>query len=388
MTITLFLILVITNLWLAYNKQYSKIITILTLVAILMFMAGAGPEYATENRSLDYINYERRYNNITNVGITYDIQIGYTIIQKIGAFLGLNFFWFRLTVIAICLIILYFFVIKKYTNNVHYFLTFYLMYPMIIDSEQLRNFIAMTIILSAINLLRKKTSIYKILYFLMVILAGTIHTVFLLYLPLIFITQTDNNWFTKLVTACSLGLMGIMFLNGNKIPFADTIIAIMDEERITRYLSSSTSLGFVMPLILTISSIILVYWSKKISDTEKYRLQKLTLMNPDIIINENRLLIENNFVNLVFWINLLSTFFFPFFMITIQFYRMPRNLLILNLVTYSITINKLKKDSLHRIIYIISIVITMFLWLLIDLIITTEADRVLIPFFTNNSFFN
>src|SRR5699024_5319062 len=238
------------------------------------------------------------------------------------------------------------------------------------------------------NLLRKKTSIYKILYFLMVILAGTIHTVYLLYLPLIFITQTDNNLFTKLVTACSLGLMGIMFLNGNKIPFADTIIEIMDEERITRYLSSSTSLGFVMPLILTISSIILVYWSKKISDTEKYRLQKLTLMNPDIIINENRLLIENNFVNLVFWINLLSTFFFPFFMITIQFYRMPRNLLILNLVTYSITINKLKKDSLHRIIYIISIVITMFLWLLIDLIITTEADRVLIPFFPNNSFFN
>lgn len=109
MTIPLFIALVIINLWLAYKKQYSKVITIITLVAILVFMAGAGPDYATENKSMDYVNYERRYNDIDKVGLGYNIQFGYTIIQKIGVLFRLDFFWFRFMVIGICLFALYFF---------------------------------------------------------------------------------------------------------------------------------------------------------------------------------------------------------------------------------------------------------------------------------------
>lgn len=388
MTIPLFIALVVINLWLAYKKQYSKIVTIITLVAILLFMAGAGPGYTTENKSMDYVNYERRYDNIEKVGLGYNIQFGYTIIQKIGALFGLDFFWFRFIVIGICLFALYFFLIKKYTYNANFVLAFYLLYPMIIDSEQLRNFIAMTIVLVSIRLLEKSSTFYRMMYLGVVGIAGTFHTAFLFYLPLVFVTNKKNSRFTKVIAASSLFMMAVMILNNNKLPFADFIIETIDDRRVTRYLSSSTTLGFVMPLVLTISSIVLVLWAKRISDRDMKRYRGNSLLYVQNEVSEARIRYENNFITLIFWINLLSSFFFPFFIITLQFYRLPRNLLLLNIITYAIAINKLKKESLHRIIYLGSIVVSMLLWVFIDLVVTTSADRVLIPFFLQNYFLN
>lgn len=388
MTIPLFIALVIINLWLAYKKQYSKVITIITLVAILVFMAGAGPDYATENKSMDYVNYERRYNDIDKVGLGYNIQFGYTIIQKIGVLFRLDFFWFRFMVIGICLFALYFFLIKKYTHNANFVLAFYLLYPMIIDSEQLRNFVAMTIVLVSIRLLGRSSAIYRVMYLGMVGIAGTFHTAFLFYLPLVFVTNKKNSRFTKAIAASSLFMMAVMILNNNKLPFADFIIETIDDRRVTRYLSSSTTLGFVMPLVLTISSIVLVLWAKRISDRDMKRYRGNSLLYVQNEVSEARIRYENNFITLIFWINLLSSFFFPFFIITLQFYRLPRNLLLLNIITYAIAINKLKKESLHRIIFIGSAVVSMMLWLFIDLVVTTSADRVLIPFFSQNYFLN
>lgn len=388
MTLLLFFGLIGVNLWLAHKKQYSKIVAIVTLIAILLLMAGAGRDYATENRSMDYLNYERRYNNIDNVDLGYNIQFGYTIIQKIGMFLGLDFFWFRFVIIGLCLFALYFFVIKKYTANANYVLAFYLMYPMIIDSEQLRNFVAMTIVLSSVSLLRKQASWYKLMYLGLIGIAGTFHTAFLFYIPLIFLTDRENNRFAKGIAGISILLMGMMFLNNNQVPFAEIIMQAVDDTRFTRYLSSSTNLGFVMPLTLTLSSIILVFWAKKISDSEKNLTNRRLQLNPTIKIDQNKVNFENNFITLVFWINLLSSFFFPLFMITLQFYRLPRNLLLLNIAAYALATNKLSKDSLHRLTFNVMAVGSMALWLFIDLVVTTSADRVLIPFFTNNSFFN
>lgn len=388
MTIPLFISLIGINLWFAYKNHYSKFFAVLTLIAILLFMAGAGPDYATENRSMDYLNYERRYNNIGNVSLGYNIQFGYTIIQKIGMFLGLDFFWFRFVVIALCLLALYFFVIRKYTSNANYVLAFYLMYPMIIDSEQLRNFVAMTIVLSSISLLRRKAVGYKLLYLSLIGAASTFHTAFLFYTPLIFLSDRKNSKFAKSIAVLSVVLMGMMFLNNNQVPFAELIMQAVDDGRFTRYLSSSTTLGFVMPLALTLSSIGLVYWAKVISDREQLISQRRMERNPSLKINQERIQLENNFITLVFWINLLSSFFFPLFMITIQFYRLPRNLLLLNIAAYALATNKLSRESLHRLAFNVVAVGSMSLWLFIDLVVTTTADRVLIPFFLNNSFFN
>lgn len=143
-----------------------------------------------------------------------------------------------------------------------------------------------------------------------------------------------------------------------------------------------------MPLALTISSIILVFWAKMISDREIDIYQSTVLSNSSSNKSVVRMTYENRFVNLVFWINLLSSFFFPFFIITLQFYRLPRNLLLLNIISYAIVINKLNKDSLHRIFFIGSVIFSMIMWLFIDLVVTTSADRVLIPFFLNNYFLN
>lgn len=388
MTILLFVMLVGINFWFAYKKQYSKIITIITLVAILLFMAGAGPDYATANRSLDYVNYERRYNNISNVNLGYNIQFGYTILQKIGVLFGLNFFWFRFVVIGICLLVLYFLVIKKHTKNANYVLGFYLLYPMIIDSEQLRNFIAMTILLASISLLKYRSRQSNLFYFGLIGVAATFHTAFLFYIPLIFVSDKGRNHFAKWVAGISVFLMGVMYLNNNRVPFAELIMNAVDDTRFTRYLSSSTNLGFVMPLALTFSSIALVFWAKHISDKDLLINEHRLETQPAYNVNIRQLTFENNFINLVFWINLLTSFFFPLFMITLQFYRLPRNILLLNIAAYAMVSNKLKEDSLHRIIYHGMAIFSMVLWLFIDLVVTTKADRVLIPFFSNNYFFN
>jgi hypothetical protein len=386
MTIVIYLFIIILNLIFAFRKNSSKVVAILSLLAIILFIGGAGPQYNTFNHSRDYVNYEIVYGQIENVNITDSIQVGYTILMKIGNLISLDFFTFRLIVMVICVILLYKLVIKRYSYNSNLIILMYMLYPMIIDSEHFRNFIAMTIFLISIKFLEEKSFVGNIKFLFIILLASSFHTAFLLYAFLVFAHTRDRNRLAKLIAFFTITLSAVAIFNNNQIPLLNLIINFVDDDKINRYLNLRTNLGFLIPMSLHFSSIVLLYWAKKILNRKKLRneLAENSISN----LQGNELINEIKFANLVFWLNIIGIAYFPFFIISIQFYRLVRNFLLLNFIVYSYALRSLKSGTVYKLIYNLSIVLSIILWIVLDLVIKTSPDRVLIPFFTQNFFFN
>lgn len=366
MILLLYITLILFNLFFAYKKRSSKLLTIATFIGIFLLIGGAGPNY---DFTSDYHAYEFRYNNLENVSLLGSFEIGYTLLMKLGNALALDFFAFRIIIIVVCFILIYQLLIKKYAANSNYVLLLYLLYPIIIESEHFRNFIAMTLFFIATSFLLENGIKNKIKFSTLLLLSSSIHTVFILYFPLVIANgKCKNNIIYGVALGSSL-LFLIMLLNNNQIPYISSIISLIDDGRFLYYLENTTNFGYLIPLTLQLSSIILIYWSKNIVSKDN--------------LEKNYKSIK--FVNFVYWINVIEIIYFPLFIINTNFYRLSRNLLLLNFIVYSIASNNIK-SSAYKIFFNLFIVISVIMWLIMDLIIRTSSERVLIPFFINNAF--
>lgn len=385
MTLYLYLSILFINLLFAFRKRQFKLLATATLVLILLFISGAGPKYIGQN---DYINYKIRYDSIKNVSLFESLQVGYTLLMKVGNLLNLDFFTFRMLITAICLLLIYTTVIKRYAYNSNYVLLMYIVYPMIIDSEHFRNFIAMTVLLVAIRFLERGLLKDKIKFLVLVLIAFSIHTAFIFYTPLIFVNTNDKNRLIKSIAAGTIFLTVVTFLNDNQIPFVQLLLKFFDDKKVIRYLSSKTNFGFLIPVILHLISIILIYWSRKVIIRKNFKTNITNELNDSVNCNQEKRYSDVELINLIFWINIVGMVFFPLYMMSTTFYRLARNFLILNFIVYSIASNKLKRRSAYKLLFNSTVIVSVTLWLVIDLIITTRPERVLIQFFTRNLFFN
>jgi len=386
MTILLYLVAIFSNFLFAYRKKHSKVIIAFSFVIILLLVSGAGPSYDLK-QSRDYLNYSNRYNNIMDESLFDNPQIGYTLLMKFGNLLNLDFFKFRMIVIGICFFVIYKLVIKRYAYNYNYMLLLYLLYQIIIDSEHFRNFIAMTILLISIRYLEKKSLKNSIKFSILVLLSASFHTAFLAYLVLLLMHVSDRKLLIKIIVIFTILLTVITIINNNRLPVLNILLSITDDDKIIGYLSTKTNLGYLIPFTLHIINVLFLYWSKKIASWKKDVPNAMGSNSSNIVFSGGELS-DLSIVNLVLWINIIGIVFFPLFIMNLQFYRLIRNFLILNYAVYSIVSNKLRSGSLYKFAYNFSVLVDLGLWFVLDLTVKTSTERVLIPFFTRNYFFN
>jgi hypothetical protein len=259
-----------------------------------------------------------------------------------------------------------------------------MIYPMIIDSEHLRNFIALTVLLIAIRFLEKQNARNQLKFALMILLASCFHLSFLVYLFLIFVNVKNKNWLVSAIVLISLAIMMVAVLNNNQIPFISSIFGLFSDDRMQVYLNSRTRLGYLIPVLLQMASIMMLYWSKKILIRKNE--DKKEVFVPIIGMAEDTLLNEIEFVNLILWINVIGIIFFPLFILSLQFYRLVRNFLLLNIIVYSIVSYQFDRGSAYKSGFNLVVIANLLLWLFLTLTVTTTADRIIIPFFTQNVF--
>ncbi|WP_255420128.1 EpsG family protein [Petrotoga sp. 9PW.55.5.1] len=246
----------------------------------------------------------------------------------------------------------------------------YMLYPMIMDSEQLRNFIAFIIIFVSLDLLKSKKLVHRILLFALILFSGTFHIAFLFYIPLIFINIHKNRIVIFLVLV-SIITFFIAIMNNNTIPFIGLLTNMVSNDEIVFYLNLKTNLGYLLPVTLHLINLFMIIWSKNILSSSEFKDTKYYRLT-DIIL----------------YINFIGIIYFPTLLLSLTFYRLLRNIFIINLIVYSNTIYVFRKNILKYLIYLFFVFLNMFLWFYFDLIFTTKPERVLIPFFTQNYFFN
>jgi hypothetical protein len=383
MSIIFYLFVIGLNLVFAFRKEHSKKVAILSLILILLLMGGAGPNYSGNP---DYANYKRNYENVgsNNKTVFDDIFIGFNILMKIGNLFNISFVYFRFIIISLCLILIYHFIIKKYAYNYNYIILFYMLYPMIIDSEQLKNLIAFTFLFIGISFLIKNTFKNKIYFTIFLFLASSIHLAFILYLPLILINSSYKNKFIRFIFFLFIFITLLIIVNNNQIPFINYLLEYIDNNRLQVYLLSKTNYGFLIPFSLNIINIILVFLSRKIIVNNNKQIRKYS--NNSNITYKKQYDIKRDylFVDFVFWINIISIVFFPLYIKSITFYRLSRNLIILNINSFSIASIRLRKNSINKLIFNLFVFLNIFIWFYSDLIVTTSINSVLIPFFLRN----
>ena len=380
MIIIAYLFVLANNWFFALRRKSNQVWVILTLAFIFLIFSGAGPFYSFH---ADYHNYYRNYYNVIERGLLDNNQIGYSLIMIIANFLGLSFTTFRLLVIAVCIGILYKFVIKRYDVNVNYVLGLYMMYAIIIDSEQFRNWIAFTVLLAGLPYLESSVLRNKIKFCVFWFISITFHYSFVFYFPLLLVSGKDKNKILTRLAWVSIILTGVIILNGNEIPIQDIFLNYADNRVIEAYLTTQTNLGYLIPMILHFSSIVLSYWSRKIV-MKKYEFLPAS-MSPsnerytEYLMKKDEL----KLVNIVYWTNIAMLVVLPMYIINVQFYRLMRGLLLATYIVCSKASSKLIRRT-HLLVFNSMVVGSVFVWLFLDLIYRIDPGRLLLPFFLEN----
>lgn len=380
MTFLLYFIVLINNWYFAIKRRSNQIWTVVTIAFFFLIMSGAGPFYSFQ---ADYHNYYRNYYTVIDRGILHNNQVGYSLIMIIGNVLGIPFDIFRLLVIGGCFWLIYRNVIKRYQVNANYILSLYMMYAIIMDSEQFRNWIALTILLSGIRFLESSVCVDRLKFIAIWIVSISFHYSFVLFAPLILVNGNNHNKWIKRLVITSLLFSIVIILNGNQIPFQSLIADYTGSRIIEDYFTTQTNFGFLIPAITHSSSVFLAYWSRKIIHAQHFGIDLNTQPNDPDYLKVKRTKRELTISNVIYWVNVSMLIVFPLYIINVQFYRLMRSLVLITYVICAKASYYIIRRS-PNILFNLMVISTVLGWLFLDLVHRIAPTRLLIPFFLEN----
>lgn len=372
MTSLIYYSIMISNLWIGLKNKKIVFFYSLSIVILLLLIVGSGPTVTlnSEGITTDYYNYKLSYESVNISNLSY--EFGYDILMIIGNSLNLNFFTFRLLLYTVGFYFIWKSLIKGKNLSVHYVLGLYLIYLVIIDSEQLKNFFALSLLSFGFKYLLDVKFSSSLKYILWVLVASTIHVSFLLYLPLAVLSLPNKRRIAKFVVGLGLGLIIMQFV-GINLPFVDILITELSDTYANNYVSTTTGYGVFIPMIMHISTTTFAFISS-------YRLLRNKFYN---VLDHDRKLLET--INLI---NAISVIFSPLFFMNINFYRIIRNLLLINIIGFGVgNYYKLNRTAYKYGTYILSIILMIF-WMILDLVIVNNPEDLLYKFTNLNLFFN
>lgn len=362
MIISIYLFVIVLNLILAYEKKNSNFVMIISYIVIMILMCGyRRPFYS------DLDNYFYMY-----IG-QQDLPIGMDIIFKIFKGFGVDFYTVHYVLLGIFnLICIY--VIKTLCDNWHFALALLSGYYIIISADQIKNHTAFIFLYIAILCLYKNKRIKAIVF---IALATSIHYSFVVYFLFVILSSKKSKKairfyiaLSMIYTIAAILKLDSMFVN-RLIPTLISIfgaqIGTFAESKVQLYLTTRTRGGFILCIGFQLLNYCMLRYSRKLTVNHNAT-DHISLVDYVIKLNE---------------IGFLSI---PLFVYNMQWYRIIRDLLLINYCVYGNTYFILKKNTKCRLIYLILSVSSVYMWLIGDLCLKSSPNLVIIPFFSNNIF--
>lgn len=345
----------------AFIRKNSNIVYCALMLLLILLMAG---NIYNGDMHLYIFNYE----NILEPSYKGGFEFGYQLLAKISANLGLNYNQFLL-VISILGLGLISSTIKLFTNRISYVLGLYFIYPFIWDVVQIRNFLAMSIIIYGIRyLISENKNYYK--YILCVLLASTVHVSSLFYLFLILVKIKDIN---KL----SIGIIFTVIISLLFMPQILSILGtIVPAVKMEAYIQTQTSsltkllgIGYYIYLIILVKISVNIInkidskTSKSLRYTKTYKYGKFSINKKTIDIDPEAIL----------KICIISALVLYFFINNLNFVRIYRNLYIIYYILFSVTLFKIDNRKLYNKYYICVLVFVLLSFIIfIGIVPTTK----------------
>jgi len=318
--------------------------------------------------NVDYDNYVRGF-SWAQGALRFNSEVGTQLLYKLFILLGLEYRHFLIFISLVGLLLINA-SIKTYTNNVAFVLSLYLIFPFIIDVVQSRGFLSMSIILYASRYIIEERKRGTLKYLILILLASSIHYSAIFYITLLLIKRKNISSLTILASA--LTIAGLVVAFTNLIP--KLLLVFVPFEKVSHYLDNRLNWGILIAAVVYASNFILVYYSyQKVKSIQEQT-------NSGDISQEAGF----RFVEAVYKINILLLLLFVLYVFNMVFFRLYRNILILNYISYSICLTHIKPKSKEKYLFGI-VIITFTVGLFIYYIIAPYYHAVFLPVFQENA---
>lgn len=345
-------------------KNLRLVLSIAASVIVFLLMSSVVTGGAIYS---DLSNYEMTYRNVSS-GMVVNTDKFYYLLMKLGAMMHLSFPEFKTLLMAV-LLFLMIKTIKRYTSIVVFFLPFYMMDQMLLDTMILRNFIGYVIVLYVLHYLMEDKKFSLIKFTIGVLLAAQFHSAMHVYL-LLLLTKVDFALLKKLkklfpfliITVIimlrqSTLLLGIMKLVGK----------ILQNDKYERYAVQKTRYGWLPVLViwsLTVLSCLYVNYHIQ-KKKEPMFLKEIRYRNRAISVKPREIEVKK-ISTIVSRINLIGCLLMPMTILILHFARINRNLSVLNIIYMAMSYEYMGTDKkMKRRIIFLTFMITLG-WFLFD----------------------
>lgn len=355
----------------------KKVLTILIFIFLIIIMGG-------NTNNPDTVIYNNIYYN--SEFFSKDFGFGFLVLF-FNKYLGFNYNFFKLFT-AIFGITLIQKTVKKYVKNKKLFYILYFIYPFIMDIVQVRNFMAMSIFIFCVPYLSENDWKGTIKYTVGILIAATIQKTALVYLPLVFINNIEKKKYKKNSLLIIIGLCVVISLNKGLLFKLTNFLLINVADTLTgvgKFLIRNTNWGWLIQWGTQIINFIFIAWCKRVISSKK--------------VEQNSVLFKTcsyedakKFIICVYWINMYAFIFLPLYIVNINFYRIMRNIMPLNLMCYTIILEIMNKKSVRGIIderslFFIMVIVFSLVMFYINYIYNGQGEyieSILIPLFKDN----
>lgn len=334
------IIYIIALLLLLFSTFTGKLKRTTVCIAIVVLIV---LNYGLKNQ-WDLYNYAYKYNTVMTDSS--GREIGFQILMKFFNFLNLDFTTFRIIMLIIGLILILIH-IKRITKDASFFVLIYMSYFAFLDGQQIRNFYALIILMCAFKYLFDDTRASTIKYIVLILLASSIHTSFLIYFVLLIAKSKIN--ISKLMLKLIPIMVVFMLIIARFTNIQSLLLGAFSMEEDSRgssYSQATSNLAWIVPSAIYIWNILIVKYCWLLAKNKKYNyeIKKYSLKDAKVKIHKKQVPMEFIFERL-YWINIVGLLFLPLYINSLVFYRLNRNMIVINLIFISSMYNKQRTDS-------------------------------------------
>ena len=363
MTYIFYFTALIANYFASWRRKQSVMVLLLTLAVILLLWVGNGDGPDIANYHIHFVTSGERLFKYRLYQILYNYPMFFF------REFNFSFYQYRFWVTLLSCGIIYK-SLCKFNTNIHLVLFAYLCLEFFMEGIQMRNFLAIPFLLVGFVILAKRMFCWRVWFLLTIGLATSIHSSFLAYSIFVFIPSSNVRIKNKMLWACLLGAIGVIaffFFFRSQLGFLINALVSFDETRGLHYTQKTTRLGILVPIFLQSLAIYIVNFIRL----------KISQCNDK---SKKNIAADIQTVTTILWIDVLATYLISFCILELTFYRLIRNLLLINWVAIGIGTKYFHKDMIFRFMkwgYLFS-------WIIAEFVIWNDWKNILPYFFTSN----
>lgn len=348
----------------------------LVIVLISLMMGGN-----TDNP--DIVNYKISYLNSADLSSVFrSNQWLMTLVMCISNKLNLEFLTFRVLFYFFGVLII-FVSIKRYVGYNIWALLFYMVFPMIIDATQMKNFMAMAMLTNAFCYLGDSGLKSRLFYVISCVVGAGFHVICYAYIPLVLILNVSAKKIARFIFSVATIAFSAIFVNEKMLDIlASFLLGNVSEnlaERTYVFFNSRVENGYIVYVIETVLIFLILFLINK----EK------NILN-DALTNKQVMFLQRVYIAAIYII-----LFIPLYMYKQDFSRLIRNFSCI--ITASVLIyivawkevqseKRMSKFSFTQRGISILILYAVYLGFMFYWDIWVYSDTVVIPFFSENIF--